>query len=94
VQVRFLRRARGDLLRLRRFLEPRGEGLAARVFDLLLASAQSLEDMPERGHPAARPPYRELVVPFGRSGYVIRYRIDRIRNAVLIVRIWHGREQR
>jgi len=34
------------------------------------------------------------IVPFGRGAYVIRYRIDRERDAVVIVRIWHGRELR
>jgi plasmid stabilization system protein ParE len=94
VRVVFLERARADLIRLRKFLEPHGEALAGRVLDALLSAAQSLEDMPERGHPATRPQYRELLVPFGRSAYVIRYRIDAARGAVVIVRIWHGREER
>jgi plasmid stabilization system protein ParE len=94
VRVLFLKRARTDLLRLREFLEPHGEALAARAFDALFAAALSLEEMPERGHPAARPPYRELLVPFGRSAYVIRYRIDYARDAVVIIRMWHGRERR
>jgi plasmid stabilization system protein ParE len=94
VQVLFLERARADLSRLRKFLEPHGEAIANRAFETLFAAAQSLEDMPERGHPAARVPYRELLVPFGRSAYVIRYRIDYVRNAVVVVRIWHGRERR
>lgn len=94
MQVVFLPRARGDLLRLRQFLEPHGAALAERSFDLLFAAARSLAEQPERGHPASRPPYRELVVPFGRSAYVIRYRVDHARETVVIVRMWHGRERR
>jgi plasmid stabilization system protein ParE len=94
VQVVFLKRARTDLIRLRRFLEPHGEPLAVRAFDLLFTAAQSLADMPDRGNPAIRPPYRELVVPFGRSAYVIRYRVDHAHQTVVIVRMWHGRERR
>ena len=94
VKVEFLKRARADLIRLRTFLEPFGEPLAARAFDLLFAAALSFAEMPERGHPAVRTPYRELVVPFGRSAYVIRYRVDHARETVVIVRMWHGRERR
>lgn len=72
MRVVFLPRARADLLRLREFLKPHDEALAARSYGLLFAAAHSLADQPERGHPAARTPYRELVVPFGRSAYVIR----------------------
>jgi plasmid stabilization system protein ParE len=49
---------------------------------------------PDRGQPATRSLYRQLAVPFGRSAYVIRYRVDHARSTVVIVRIWHGREQR
>jgi plasmid stabilization system protein ParE len=94
VKVVFAKRARADLLRLRAFLEPQGEALAGRAFDLLFTAAQSLSEMPERGYPAVRPPYRELIVPFGRSAYVIRYRVDHTRDSVVIVRMWHGRERR
>ncbi len=60
---------------------------------MLFAAAHSLRDLPEGGRPAARPGYRELVVPFGRGAYVLRYRIDYERDTVVIVRIY-GRELR
>jgi plasmid stabilization system protein ParE len=94
VQVVLLTRARADLVRLRQFLQPHGEALSLRAVDALFAAARSLADLPERGRPASRPGYRELVVPFGRGAYIIRYRIDQEHDAVVIVRIWHGRERR
>ncbi|HKS60931.1 MAG TPA: type II toxin-antitoxin system RelE/ParE family toxin [Xanthobacteraceae bacterium] len=94
MQVVFLTRARADLDRLRQFLAPHGEQLSQRAVDTLFAAARSLRDLPERGRPAAKPGYRELVVPFGRGAYVIRYRIDQQRDTVVIVRLWHGRENR
>jgi len=94
VQILFLNRARADLDRLRDFLAPHGDTLSARAVDTLFAAASSLADQPERGRPAARTGYRELIVPFGRGAYVIRYRVDPRRNAVVIARLWHGREQR
>jgi plasmid stabilization system protein ParE len=78
--------------RLRRFLEPHGASLPERAVDTLFAAARS--DQPERGRPAARPGYRELIVPFGAGAYIIRYRIDPRRNVVVITRLWHGRERR
>jgi plasmid stabilization system protein ParE len=89
-----LKRARADLDRLRQFLESHDEGLSRRAVDILFAAAHSLADLAERGRPAAKPGYRELIVPFGRGAYVIRYRIDHRRDTVVITRLWHGREQR
>jgi plasmid stabilization system protein ParE len=80
--------------RLRRFLEPHGASLPERAVDTLFAAARSLADQPERGRPAARPGYREMIVPFGAGAYIIRYRIDPRRNVVVITRLWHGRERR
>ncbi len=94
MRVVFLPRARTDLIRLRKFLEPHGEALAARSYDLLFEAALSLADYPDRGQPATRSLYRQLAAPFGRSAYVIRYRVDHARSTVVIVRIWHGRDRR
>jgi plasmid stabilization system protein ParE len=76
VQIVFLSRARADLDRLRNFLAPHGQSLSARAVDTLFAAAHSLAVQPERGRPAARAGYRELIVPFGGGAYVIRYRVD------------------
>jgi plasmid stabilization system protein ParE len=62
--------------------------------DTLFAAAYSLAHHPERGGPAARAGYRELIVPFGDGAYVIRYRLDQRRDTIVITRLWHGREHR
>lgn len=80
MQIVFLTRARADFDRLRQFLAAHDEVLAQRAIDLLFTAAHSLAEMPERGRPAARAGYRELIVPFGAGAYVIRYRIDYRRN--------------
>jgi plasmid stabilization system protein ParE len=82
------------MARLRRFLEPYGVPLSQRAIDTLFAAARSLADQPDRGRPAARLGYRELVVPFGAGAYIVRYRVDHRRDAVVITRLWHGRERR
>jgi hypothetical protein len=35
-----------------------------------------------------------LIVPFGRSAYIVRYAHDEQRQEIVIVRLWHGRETR
>jgi plasmid stabilization system protein ParE len=94
VQVLFLKRAQADVIRLRQFLEPHGDNLARRVVQTLVRAAHSLETFPDRGRPAAREGYRELIIPFGRGAYIMRYLVDHERDAVLIARIWHSRENR
>ena len=38
--------------------------------------------------------YRQLFIPFGKSAYVLRYRIDQDSDTLAVVRVWHGRERR
>lgn len=58
------------------------------------AAIRSLETLPERGRPSSLAGARELVVPFGRSTYVLRYAQLMETDEILILRVWHGREQR
>ncbi|MEM1086444.1 MAG: type II toxin-antitoxin system RelE/ParE family toxin [Pseudomonadota bacterium] len=52
-----------------------------------------MQDFPELGQPwDADPAYRELTVVFGARGYVVRYRL--MEDRVIIVRVWHGLEDR
>jgi toxin ParE1/3/4 len=36
----------------------------------------------------------QIVVRFGRHGYIVRYRILPPDNTIFVTRIWHGREAR
>ncbi|WP_081374181.1 type II toxin-antitoxin system RelE/ParE family toxin [Rhizobium leguminosarum] len=38
--------------------------------------------------------YRQLFVPFGKNAYVLRYRIHEETDTLVVVRVWHGRENR
>jgi toxin ParE1/3/4 len=58
----------------------------------LIAAIQSIETFPKRGRPMATPGARELIVPFGRSGYVLRYAYSAERDEAVVLRIAHGRE--
>lgn len=49
---------------------------------------------PDRGRPAGFAGARELIVPFGRSAYIVRYAHLNRMGEVIILRVWHGREDR
>lgn len=83
-----------DLQRLHVFLLDRNPAAAQRAITTLEAAIQSLEHFPDRGRPAKIPGLRELVVPFGQSAYVLRYAYFAEPDEVVILRIWHAREQR
>lgn len=93
MKLRILRQAYADVERLHDFLFAKNPDAAGRVVDLLFESAGSLKAAPRKGRPV-QSGFRELIVPFGKGAYVLRYRIDEAAAAVLIVRIWHSRERR
>lgn len=83
-----------DLERLREFLVEKDPRAAVRASETLVEAIDSLLQFPERGRISALADHRELVVPFGKSAYVVRYNFRVESETVSIVRIWHGREER
>ena len=90
--VRLLPGADADLIRLPAFLNVKSVEAAGRAKAAILAGIDSLRELPQRGRPAPRGGYRELVVPFGRDAYVLRYRI--VGDEVIVIAIRHSRERR
>ena len=92
-EVIWLPEALEDVQRLRLFLDAKNPAAAASAGRVLQDGAKLLASFPEAGYPmndgADR---RELFLPFGASSYVLRYLIDE--RTVVIVRVWHGRENR
>jgi plasmid stabilization system protein ParE len=86
--------ALADLARLHSFLAGSSPTAARRAVAVLTAAIQSLEVFPERGRPSGSSKLRELIVPFGRGSYVIRYAYRQQSDEVVILRIWHSREAR
>jgi len=80
-----------DLARLRSFLGDKNPA-AARAAQRLREAAALLRSQPELGHAVDGEVFRDLLAPFGGGAYVLRYRVDD--DAVIVVRIWHGREER
>lgn len=89
--VEFALTARRDLDRLRLWLAERAPNAAEDAAETLISAARSLAEFPERGR-LVRSGLRELVVPFGSAGYVLRYGVRRDR--VVIARVFHSLEDR
>jgi plasmid stabilization system protein ParE len=59
----------------------------------IVLAARSLGENPKRGTPIADTPgLRKLLVKFGKYGYIIHYVI--LDEEVLILRVYHGRQNR
>lgn len=53
-----------------------------------------VETMPSLGQKTKSPFIRQVAVRFGKRGYVMRYTIRERDAAVVVLRIWHGQENR
>jgi toxin ParE1/3/4 len=83
--------ARKDIERLRDFIASYSPASAARAIDRITEGLSLLRHTPEAGV-ALGQGYHQLILKYGKSGYVVRYRISG--DTILITRIWHGREDR
>jgi plasmid stabilization system protein ParE len=86
------RNARKDLLRLRDFLVPKSAEAAANAVRAIRSGLRALNTSPEAGTAVSWLPdgYREWVILFGKSGYVVLYRY--LGREVVIQAIRHARE--
>ena len=77
-----------------RFLAEKDMGAAKTMAALLFKQAEILENFPNSGRPARdlEPEHRELIIPFGSSGYVLLYHFDENRAAVTVMAVRHQKE--
>lgn len=92
-QIRFTPEARDDLLRLYRFLLEKDLTLAERARDATVKAIAMLSEFPFscRKVNADNSCLRELIVPFGQSGYVALFEIEDD-HSVRVLAIRHQRE--
>ena len=90
-RVLLLPSARNDLIRVSNFLADVAPNTALRMAEVLDQALRSLETLPERA-PTNSNGGRDLFVPFGQAGYVVRYRIEG--ENIIVVRLFHTREDR
>lgn len=84
--------ARRDLLRLREFIEPHNPDAARRSSEKIRKAAKMILKNPAIGIRIEGREDREYFSPFGKGGYILRYQI--IGQTIVILKIWHGREDR
>ena len=80
-----------DVARLHAFLAPKNPDAARRAVRAIRQGVQTLGAHPGIGHPIEDmpPEFRDWFIPFGQSGYVVRYRFEGELVAILAVR--HGK---
>lgn len=84
--------ARADLIRLRRFIDQHNPEAAQRAAQAIRDGVKLLATYPAAGKRLEERQDRELVIPFGQRGYVLRYQIDG--QTVVVLRVWHSLEDR
>ncbi len=84
--------ARTDLIRLREFIEPHNPDAARRAAEALKKASNLLLDHPAIGARIEDREDRELFIPHGQRGYIMRYRLHQ--QTIVILRVWHIREDR
>ena len=92
-RVRFTAGARADLLRLYDYLVADDVELARRARTAIAKATEFLQDFPFSCRKATpeNPFLRELVIPFGHSGYVALFEIEN-QDTVTILALRHQRE--
>jgi len=91
-QVIFAPAAIRDLKRLREFLRPKSADAARRAGEAIRQGVKVLGAHPRLGRVVEDLPeeFREWLIDFGDSGYVVRYRLDE--ESVTILAIRHQKE--
>jgi toxin ParE1/3/4 len=83
---------RRDLARLATFFADAPPDIAEEMTRRIEQRIARLTRFPFIGRPYASGALRETIVAYGKSRYVVRYRVTD--DAVIITRIWHGKENR
>jgi toxin ParE1/3/4 len=88
----FTPEAISDAYRLFDFLRLENVAAASRAMAAIWKKLELLETMPGLGYRTQSPHVRQVRVQFGKRGYLIRYTVREKDGALVVLRIWHGRE--
>lgn len=93
-QLRFTPEASDDLIRLYEFLADNDIGTAEKALETIGKAWGILEEFPFscRKPEDANPFLREIIIPFGNSGYVALYEIED-NEVVTVLAVRHQREE-
>lgn len=93
-RVRWHQEASRDVERLYDFLYEKSPEAAARAATTILEAEDLLKSSPRLGRAMADGSRRrELLLHFGSGAYVVRYVLEE-ESTIVILRVWHSREQR
>jgi len=89
------KKADRDLDRLFYFLYEKTPPAAEKAIDAIEQGADFLLDNSDCGIDMRDGTQRqELFIPFGKGAYVLRYKVDAEKNIIVILRVWHSKEER
>ena len=92
--ILWLPEALEDIQRLYHFLTSKNPEAACRAMAAIREGSGLLVDSPNLGRPLGDDTRRrELVIAFASGAYVLRYMLDK-NGAVVVVRVWHSREEK
>ncbi len=91
MKIEWLIPAIHDLQRLREFILPHNKVAAQRAARIIKGTVTFLESNPLIGKPVEDLiDYRDIIIPFGSSGHVLRYRFRQ--DTIFIVSLKHRKE--
>jgi plasmid stabilization system protein ParE len=94
IAVKWLPEALADVELLYDFLYDKSPDAAISAASIIFNGARRLKSTPRIGRPMPdETGRRELFISFGAGAYVIRYKYSG-ESTVIIVRVWHSREDR
>lgn len=92
-RVIFTPAASRGLHRCRALLQDKNPIASRRAADAIQRQLHYLAAYPESGRPYLRAPrWREMLIPFGESGYIVLYDYDAIEGVVYLLAFRHQRE--
>lgn len=91
-QIIYTEQAQRDLSHLYDFLKKKDKSVALRAIKTIRAAINETQKMPDGFRPVADlPHFREVIIDFGASGYIARFRYEK-GGDIYIVRIKHQLE--
>lgn len=92
-QLIWVKEAISDLAECREFLKSKNPKAAKNAVNRIIEVTKLLLEQPYLGNPIDdMPEFQKINIPFGKYGYVLKYRIDG--KKIVILRIWAGRQEK
>ena len=92
-QLEWVKEAISDLQECKEFLKSKNPKAAINATKRIIDVTNLLLEQPYLGHPIDdMPEFHKISIPFGKYGYVIKYRIEG--NKIVILRVWAGLQEK